>query len=109
MKVDVKKLTIIKDQVLYDVTPEMLQDELPSAVPRYIGYVYKYTHKDGRESYPLCMIYFAPPQIKPNIAMMYSSSLNQLYSTLEIQKVFEIRKPHELTEEWLREKLAFFG
>lgn len=109
MKVDPKRLMVVLDQELDDVSLEQLQDELPSAVPRYIAYSYRYVHKDDRVSFPLVMIYYSPPQIKPELAMMYSSSLQQLYTHLQIQKVFDVRKPSEMTEEWLRSKLAFFG
>lgn len=108
MKVDMKECKIIIDQELNDVTPESLQDELPDAVPRYIVYIYKHMHRDGRVAYPLCFIYYSPPQLKPEIAMMYSSSLQPLYSKLQVQKVFEIQTPSDLTEDWLKQKLEFF-
>ena len=109
VKVDVKAQKIVVDQVLSDVTIEDLQDEMPSAVPRYIVFAYKHTHKDERVSYQLVFIYYSPPQIKPELAMLYSSSLQRLYSQLEIQKVFEVRKPSELNEKWLLDKLSYFG
>jgi len=109
MKIDVKNLKVVVDQVLEDVTLEDLQEEMPSAVPRYIVFAYKHTHKDERISYQLVFIYYAPPQIKPELAMMYSSSLQRLYSMLEIQKVFDARKASDLNEKWLLEKLAYFG
>lgn len=109
MKVDVKSQKIVVDQVLSDVTLEDLQEEMPSAVPRYIVFAYKHVHKDERVSYQLVFIYYAPPQIKPELAMLYSSSLQRLYSQLEIQKVFDARKPSELNEKWLLDKLSYFG
>ena len=109
MKVDVKTQKIVVDQVLSDVTIEDLQEEMPSAVPRYIVFAYRHVHKDERVSYQLVFIYYAPPQIKPELAMLYSSSLQRLYSQLEIQKVFDARKPSELNEKWLLDKLAYFG
>eukprot|EP01105_Mastigella_eilhardi_P012569 TRINITY_DN2871_c0_g1_i1.p1 TRINITY_DN2871_c0_g1~~TRINITY_DN2871_c0_g1_i1.p1 ORF type:complete len:143 (-),score=52.10 TRINITY_DN2871_c0_g1_i1:72-500(-) len=108
MKVDVKEHTIIFDDELVDVTLEELQDSLPDSVPRYIIYVYKYTHQDGRVSFPLSFIYYAPPQIKPNLAMMYSSSLQPFFAQANVQKMFEVRHSKDLTEEWLKSKLSFF-
>ena len=104
-----KAQKIVVDQVLDNVTIEDLQEEMPSAVPRYIVYAYKHVHKDERVSYQLVFIYYSPPQIKPELAMLYSSSLQRLYSQLEIQKVFDARKISELNEKWLLEKLAYFG
>eukprot|EP01105_Mastigella_eilhardi_P012570 TRINITY_DN2871_c0_g1_i2.p1 TRINITY_DN2871_c0_g1~~TRINITY_DN2871_c0_g1_i2.p1 ORF type:complete len:158 (-),score=52.92 TRINITY_DN2871_c0_g1_i2:72-545(-) len=108
VKVDVKEHTIIFDDELVDVTLEELQDSLPDSVPRYIIYVYKYTHQDGRVSFPLSFIYYAPPQIKPNLAMMYSSSLQPFFAQANVQKMFEVRHSKDLTEEWLKSKLSFF-
>ncbi|RXM96413.1 Protein cornichon-like 1 [Acipenser ruthenus] len=46
---------------------------------------------------------------KPEQQMMYAGSKNKLVKTVELTKVFEIRNTEDLTEEWLREKLGFFG
>ncbi|KAH3758422.1 GMFB protein [Pelomyxa schiedti] len=109
MKIDIKTLKIILDCELNPVTLEELRESLPDASPRYIAYVYKQVHGDGRVSYPMMFIYYAPPQLRPDIAMMYSSSLQPLYTKLAIQKVFELQTPEELTDEWIRDKLAIFG
>jgi len=107
-KIDIKTLKIIMDQELTNVTLEDIQAELPDSSPRYIAYIYKYSHPDGRIAYPLMFIYYSPPQLRPDIAMMYSSSLQPLYTKLQIQKVFELQSAEELTEEWVKSKLAFF-
>ncbi|KAI9537699.1 hypothetical protein NQZ68_022361 [Dissostichus eleginoides] len=75
----------------------------------FIVYSYKYVHDDGRVSYPLCFIFSSPAGCKPEQQMMYAGSLNKLVQTVELTKVFEIRNTEDLTEEWLREKLGFFG
>lgn len=43
-----------------DISVEDLAEELPDTSPRYVVYSYKYTHKDGRVSYPLIFIYYCP-------------------------------------------------
>eukprot|EP01107_Rhizomastix_libera_P000852 TRINITY_DN1160_c0_g1_i1.p1 TRINITY_DN1160_c0_g1~~TRINITY_DN1160_c0_g1_i1.p1 ORF type:complete len:140 (+),score=37.91 TRINITY_DN1160_c0_g1_i1:8-427(+) len=108
LKVDTKTLTVVVDQTLDSTPIEGVQEELPDAAPRYIIYSYKYEHRDGRTAFPLCLIYYNPPQIKPELCMMYSSALQPLVRTLSIAKVFDIRKPSELEEDWLKSKLAFF-
>ncbi|KAI3367148.1 hypothetical protein L3Q82_008207 [Scortum barcoo] len=75
----------------------------------FIVYSYKYQHDDGRVSYPLCFIFSSPVGCRPEQQMMYAGSKNKLVQTAELSKVFEIRNTEDLTEEWLREKLGFFG
>ncbi|TKS80870.1 Glia maturation factor gamma [Collichthys lucidus] len=45
---------------------------------------------------------------KPEQQMMYAGSKNQLVQTAELTKVFETRNADDLTEEWLKNQLAFF-
>ncbi|XP_055450985.1 glia maturation factor gamma isoform X2 [Psammomys obesus] len=75
---------------------------------RFVLYSYKYEHADGRVSYPLCFIFSSPVGCKPEQQMMYAGSKNWLVQTAELTKVFEIRTTDDLTEAWLKEKLAFF-
>ncbi|CDQ87955.1 unnamed protein product [Oncorhynchus mykiss] len=75
----------------------------------FVVYSYKYEHDDGRVSYPLCFIFSSPVGCKPEQQMMYAGSKNKLVQTVQLTKVFEIRNTEDLTEEWLREKLGFFG
>uniref|UniRef100_A0A803T8X9 ADF-H domain-containing protein n=1 Tax=Anolis carolinensis TaxID=28377 RepID=A0A803T8X9_ANOCA len=69
---------------------------------------YKYIHEDGRISYPLCFIFCSPVGCKPEQQMMYAGSKNRLVQAAELTKVFEIRSTDDLTEQWLKERLAFF-
>ena len=88
LKVDTKALNVVVEKQFEELPISDLSWELPDASPRYIIYSYKYTHKDGRISYPIVFIYYNPPEINPELCMMYSSSLQQLYSSLQIAKVF---------------------
>uniref|UniRef100_A0A8D0ATZ7 Glia maturation factor n=1 Tax=Sander lucioperca TaxID=283035 RepID=A0A8D0ATZ7_SANLU len=74
----------------------------------FIVYSYKYVHADGRVSYPLCFIFSSPMGCKPEQQMMYAGSKNQLVQAAELTKVFETRNADDLTEEWLKNQLAFF-
>ncbi|MGH0160839.1 UNVERIFIED_CONTAM: hypothetical protein FKN15_039935 [Acipenser sinensis] len=130
VKIDKDKQLVILDEEYEDISPDDLKDELPERQPRYplnkkclcahresvslttstfIVYSYKYQHDDGRVSYPLCFIFSSPVGCKPEQQMMYAGSKNKLVKTVELTKVFEIRNTEDLTEEWLREKLGFFG
>ncbi|XP_059208989.1 glia maturation factor beta [Centropristis striata] len=109
MKVNTDKQMIVLDEEHEDISLDDLKEELPERQPRFIVYSYKYQHDDGRISYPLCFIFSSPAGCKPNLQMMYAGSKLKLVQTVELSKVFEIRNVEDLTEEWLREKLGFFG
>nr|DBA20705.1 TPA: hypothetical protein GDO54_017456 [Pyxicephalus adspersus] len=126
MKIDKDKQLVVLEEEFEDISPDDLQNELPERQPRYPYQIYqsctlyysmrgseapssyKYTHDDGRISYPLCMIFSSPVGCKPEQQMMYAGSKNRLVQTAELTKVFEIRNTSDLTEEWLKERLAFF-
>ncbi|OCT68111.1 hypothetical protein XELAEV_18039407mg [Xenopus laevis] len=110
MKIDKEKQLVILEEEYQDISPDELQNELPERQPRYPFwlYGYKYVHEDGRISYPLCFIFSSPVGCKPEQQMMYAGSKNRLVQTAELTKVFEIRNTSDLTEDWLKERLAFF-
>ncbi|KAM7399158.1 hypothetical protein PAMP_018446 [Pampus punctatissimus] len=45
---------------------------------------------------------------KPEQQMMYAGSKNRLVQAAELTKIFETRNADDLTEEWLKNQLAFF-
>ncbi|CAM4615090.1 unnamed protein product [Lepidochelys kempii] len=125
MKIDKERQLVVLEEEFQDISPEELKSELPERQPRYpsalsreaaasltgatfVVYSYKYVHDDGRISYPLCFIFSSPVGCKPEQQMMYAGSKNRLVQAAELTKVFEIRTTEDLTEEWLRERLAFF-
>uniref|UniRef100_A0A8C4I660 Glia maturation factor n=1 Tax=Dicentrarchus labrax TaxID=13489 RepID=A0A8C4I660_DICLA len=100
MKIDMVKQLVILEEEYEDISLDELRDELPER--------YKYVHGDGRVSYPLCFIFSSPMGCKPEQQMMYAGSKNQLVQAAELTKVFETRNADDLTEEWLKNQLAFF-
>ncbi|XP_052023606.1 glia maturation factor gamma isoform X3 [Apodemus sylvaticus] len=113
MKVDKDRQMVVLEDEFQNVSPEELKLELPERQPsllytRFVVYSYKYVHDDGRVSYPLCFIFSSPVGCKPEQQMMYAGSKNRLVQIAELTKVFEIRTTDDLTETWLKEKLAFF-
>ncbi|KAF2068208.1 hypothetical protein CYY_010469 [Polysphondylium violaceum] len=96
------------EEVFENISLEKLTEELSDTSPRYIVYISKYTHPDGRVSYPMVFIYFMPKQINPSIAMIYSTNKVVLVNKLEINKCFDASALETLTTPWLVEKLAFF-
>ncbi|XP_035241374.1 glia maturation factor gamma [Anguilla rostrata] len=108
MKIDKEKQMVILEEEYDDISLDDLRNELPERQPRFIVYSYKYVHGDGRVSYPLCFIFCSPVGCKPEQQMMYAGSKNRLVQIAELTKVFETRNADDLSEEWLKEKLAFF-
>ncbi|EFA82445.1 putative actin binding protein [Heterostelium album PN500] len=74
---------VIADEII-DISLEKLQEELSTSTPRYIVYVTKYTHQDGRISYPIVFIYYMPKGISPALAMTYSANKEKLFRALEL-------------------------
>ncbi|XP_029474864.1 glia maturation factor gamma isoform X1 [Rhinatrema bivittatum] len=108
MKIDKEKQLVVLEEEYENISPDELKSELPERQPRFVVYSYRYVHSDGRISFPLCFIFSSPVGCKPEQQMMYAGSKNRLVQTAELTKVFEIRNTEDLTEEWLKDKLAFF-
>jgi len=105
LKIDREKLCVVEDEVYDEITLEDLVEELPETSPRYIVLSYELAHGDGRTSYPLVLIYYAPASTKPELHMLYASAKVYFQQKADINKVFDIREAETLTDEWLREKL----
>eukprot|EP01133_Synstelium_polycarpum_P016760 gene16760-19928_t len=96
------------EETIEDITLEKLAEEMSESSPRYVAYVYKYTHQDGRVSFPIVFIYYMPRGISPANAMTYSANKQNLVNRLDIAKSFDAETLDTLTEDWLKQKLAFF-
>mmetsp|Transcript_16948 Transcript_16948/g.29326 ORF Transcript_16948/g.29326 Transcript_16948/m.29326 type:complete len:138 (-) Transcript_16948:71-484(-) len=106
LKINVKELKVEIQETFDDNADyEDIQDELPSSVPRYIIVSQKHVRDDGRITYPLLFIYYVPTAIKPELAMLYSSTKHELGVKISVNKTFEVRDADQLTEEWVLKKL----
>jgi len=99
---------VVVEELKQKVQLEDIAEDLIESQPRYIVYSYKYTQKDGRVSYPLVLIFYAPPELQPRTAMMYSSTKQPLVNKLQVMKTWDVQTPETLTEAWLLDKLSFF-
>ena len=108
MKIDKEKLLVIEDERFEDSNLEEVVSELPEHLPRYVVLSYRRDHGDGRVSFPLVFVFISPAGTKPELQMMYAGSKLAVVNELGLTKVFELRSTEEFTEEWLKEKLAFF-
>lgn len=109
MKINKDKLCVEIDEEVPDITLDDLQEYLPESVPRFILYEYEYTHTDGRTSYPLVFIYYSPRELKPELAMLYSSTKGQVVNGASVMKIFDIQVAEDMTMDWINEKMKFFG
>eukprot|EP00911_Craspedida_sp_UC1_P002191 UC1_evm2s1677 len=97
------------EESLDDCTLEEMAEELPEFSPRFIAFSYCHTHQDGRVSFPLLFIHYCPSGVKPEQNMVYAGTKPALVQASGITKIFEMRVAEEITDEWLLEKLEFFG
>jgi len=108
MKINPTALEVVVDDILENVSITDIAAELPESAPRYFAYSYKWTHDDGRVSFPLVFIFYCPKGINTKLNILYASTKPVLTETLQVQKLFSVATTDELTEEWLKDKLAFF-
>lgn len=127
MKVDPgRKLLVVDGDDMDDVRVDDLPEALPEHQPRFVLLNYRWDHGDGRVSYPLCLVFSTPRDCKtelqvtnqagpekstipvkvPFFQMMYAGSKLSLVKEAGVTKVYELRDPEELTEQWLLEQLT---
>ncbi|KAJ3052008.1 hypothetical protein HK097_006987 [Rhizophlyctis rosea] len=106
LKIDVKDLKVVVEEILEDTTIEDVAEALPDSTPRYIVLSYELKHKDGRVSYPLVGIYYNPTGSSTANRMLYASTNSYLFQKADIAgKIFDLNDSEDLTDEWLTEKL----
>lgn len=108
LKIDIKKMEIQLDEEMEDCDIEEVKEELPEFAPRYVFYSFCHKHADGRESFPMLMVYYCPGGVKPEQAMIYASTQPVVVKQSGVTKVYEIRDVEDFTEEWVNQKLGFF-
>lgn len=106
VKVDREKQLVCVDELLDEISVDELQEQLPGHQPRYIVYSYKMVHDDNRISYPMCFIFYTPRDSLMELQIMYAGSKRALQREADLTRVYEVRELDELTEDWLKEKLA---
>lgn len=106
VKVDREKQLVCVDELLDEITVDDLQEQLPGHQPRYIVYSYKMVHADNRISYPMCFIFYTPRDSQMELQIMYAGTKRALQREADLTRVYEVRELDELTEDWLKEKLA---
>ncbi|OCF59771.1 hypothetical protein L486_02444 [Kwoniella mangroviensis CBS 10435] len=82
-----------EDQSIEEIAevPVVLYAELPENHPRYVLLSHELKHKDGRISYPLILINWAPSGAPMELMTLHASSLNYFQQVAEVAKVLEVR------------------
>ncbi|KAF9913793.1 hypothetical protein BX616_009559 [Lobosporangium transversale] len=104
-KIDKNKLLIEEDDDLESVNMEELAEQLPENTPRYVVLSYELKHDDGRRSFPLVFLYYAPTGVRPELNMLYASAKTHFQNTVGLGKVIDLQDAEVLTDNWLRAKL----
>ncbi|KAL1663249.1 hypothetical protein GGF50DRAFT_116200 [Schizophyllum commune] len=107
IKINKAKLVMEEVEQFDNISIEDLAEELPENSPRYVVLSYELHHKDGRTSYPLVLINWAPSSSEIGMLTLHASSLIDFQNTADVNKVIEIRDgPEGLTKEAIDSKLA---
>lgn len=89
-----------------NITIEELAEELPENSPRYVILSYELEHKDGRKSFPLVLLNWAPSSSEIGMLTLHASAFLNFQSTADVSKVVEVRDgPEGLTKEVIDAKL----
>jgi hypothetical protein len=106
IKINKTKLVMEEVEQFDSVTPEELAEELPENSPRYVVMSYELNHSDGRKSFPLVLINWAPTTSEIGLLTLHASALLNFQHTADVGKVLEVRDgPEQLTKEFLDSKL----
>ncbi|WFD26269.1 hypothetical protein MNAN1_001246 [Malassezia nana] len=104
-KIDKTKLFIEKEEILDPITPEELEEELPEHSPRFVVFSTELRHADGRVSYPLVLIHWAPVSASMELSTLYASALSMFSVHANVGKVIDVREGG-LTMPMLAERLG---
>ncbi|KAJ1034478.1 hypothetical protein NDA18_001338 [Ustilago nuda] len=106
-KIDRKSLTLQLEETLSTglSSVEDLVEQLPENSPRFLIVNYKLQHHDGRVSYPLFLLYWAPQTSSLEQSTLYASALSNFAAKADIGKVIDVRDG-EMSAKHLHERLG---
>lgn len=106
IKINKAKLIMEEVEQFDNITIEELAEELPENSPRYVVLSYELEHKDGRKSFPLVLLNWAPSSSEIGMLTLHASAFLNFQSTADVSKVVEVRDgPEGLTKEVIDAKL----
>ncbi|KAJ7219466.1 hypothetical protein GGX14DRAFT_592306 [Mycena pura] len=106
IKINKAKLLMEEVEHFDDIGIEELAEELPENSPRYVVLSYQLDHSDGRKSFPLVLINWAPTSSEMGMLTLHASALLEFQATADVSKVIDMRDgPEGLTKEAVDAKL----
>jgi len=106
VKINKQKLLMEEVEQFDDISIEDLAEELPENSPRFVVLSYELKHPDGRKSFPLVLLNWAPTTSEMGMLTLHASALFDFQTTADVSKVIEIRDgPEDLTKELINAKL----
>jgi len=93
----------IKGVANLETLAELLEDE---SEPRYVLYIHKVAHRDGRVQYPIAFIVWMPEGIPVHLKVMYTRPVVVLVENFQVNKHITLDDPEDLTDEWLEKQLG---
>ena len=87
---------------------EALAEKLEDAEtePRFLLYIHKVTHSDGRVQYPIAFFLYLPDQVPVHLKVLYTRPVVELADSFKVARHFTLEDPEDLTTEWLEEKMG---
>lgn len=107
--IKINKATLAMEEVeqFDNISVEELAEELPENSPRYVVLSYELNHSDGRKSFPLVLVNWAPTSSEIGLLTLHASALINFQNTASVSKVVEVRDgPEGLTKEVIDSKLS---
>ncbi|TFK72773.1 glia maturation factor beta [Pluteus cervinus] len=106
IKINKRELILEEVEQFDNISIEELAEELPENSPRYVLLSYELQHSDGRKSFPLVLINWAPTTSEISLLTLHASAFINFQTTADVSKVIEVREgPEGLTKEAIDAKL----
>lgn len=100
IKINKAKLVMEEVEQFNEISIDELVEELPENAPRYVLLSYELNHPDGRTSYPLVLINWAPTSSEIGLLTLHASAYLDFQQMADVSKVIEVRDgPESLTKE----------
>jgi len=107
VKINKQKLVMEEVEQFDDISIEDLAEELPENSPRYVVLSYELNHSDGRKSFPLVLINWAPISSEIGMMTLHASALLDFQATADVSKIIEVREGAEsLTKAYIDAQLG---
>ncbi|KAG6865400.1 hypothetical protein C0991_002894 [Blastosporella zonata] len=102
IKINIKNLVLEEVEQFDGISIEELAEELPEHSPRYVVLSYELKHKDGRTSFPLVLINWAPRTSETRSLTLHASALLNFQITADISKIIDVLDgPEGFTKEFV--------